>query len=77
MDKDTLLIDEEYKDRILNTMASIYNSVHVMKIDEDTFVEVQAAPDVHNFMGTRGNISKVIVPIFQVMCSSDFLSSRT
>jgi len=73
LDKDTLLIDEKFKDRILNTMASIYNSVHVMNIDEDTFVEVQAAPAVHNFIGTHGNISKVIVPIFQVMCSSDYL----
>ncbi|MCR5743062.1 MAG: GGDEF domain-containing protein [Lachnospiraceae bacterium] len=73
MDKDTLLIDEKFKDRILNTMASIYNSVHVMNIDEDTFVEVQAAPAVHNFIGTHGNISKAIVPIFQVMCSSDYL----
>lgn len=60
-------------DRIISAIASSYNSLHVIDIEQDTYSEIRANYALHKFLGESGCISKTFDSIMSTLSSSEHL----
>lgn len=56
---------------ILNSIADMYLSVYLFKLDEDCYEEVNSHSIVHNIVGSSGSLSERFYSVMDILCSSD------
>ncbi|MCR5666770.1 MAG: GGDEF domain-containing phosphodiesterase [Eubacterium sp.] len=58
---------------IINAMAAVYNSIHVLDLEEDTYEEIRASYALHQFLGAKGQTSKEIIKIMRALCTPEYM----
>lgn len=56
---------------MLDAITSIYNSIHLLDFEKDVYNEIQATPEIHDYVGSTGKISECFPAVMKEMTTPE------
>lgn len=67
--------DEDEEQRIIDAIASSYNSIYIIDVKEDTYREIRANYALNKFLGYQGQVSLSVPLVMRALSSSEYIDS--
>ncbi|ETP73255.1 diguanylate cyclase (GGDEF) domain-containing protein [Lachnospiraceae bacterium JC7] len=61
--------------KVFSAISSIYNSIYMLDLEEDSYKEIKANYAMHRFLGDEGRISRVMPAIMRTFTATEYMEA--